>query len=333
MAYLGCDLSVYQGNVDLEKAKANGIDFVILKSGYGKESSQVADNFEINYKKAKAAGLPVGCYHYSYATNVNEARQEAEACLSIIRNKTFDYPVFLDLEESKQFDTGKYNVSEMIKAFCSILENAGYFVGLYMSKSQLMSYVSEDVRSRYAIWVAQYNSSCTYTGQYGMWQYSSTGSVPGIPAAVDMNYCYIDYPSIIKSLGKNGFSKDISEAVKPVDVIVETPKATSSKWTDKMDSEILKLQEVLNNKGANLSMDGIAGDKTLNAAKKYTIELGDRGELTAWVQTRLNSMGFSCGSVDGICGNKTMNAINAFQKSVNVGIGYLGGEDWYYLIR
>lgn len=96
--------------------------------------------------------------------------------------------------------------------------------------------------------------------------------------------------------------------------------------------EIEELQQILNDKGAKLTVDGIAGEKTLSAVKRYIIDNGDKGNLTKWVQKRLNNLGFDCGTADGIAGKKTMNAIAEFQKANKLGVGYLGGGDWYYLI-
>lgn len=107
---------------------------------------------------------------------------------------------------------------------------------------------------------------------------------------------------------------------------------SGSKWSYKYNKQIEELQQILNRKGANIIADGIAGDKTLAAVKIYIIDSGDRGELTKWTQQRLNSLGYTC-SADGIAGKQTMNAIAQFQKSNNLGVGYLGGNDWYYLIK
>ena len=104
-------------------------------------------------------------------------------------------------------------------------------------------------------------------------------------------------------------------------------------WCGKFSQDIRNLQNILIAKGMNISADGIAGEQTLSACKRYTIQSGDRGELTKWVQNRLNSPGFSCGTADGIAGTKTMAAISRFQEKNVLGIGYLGGEDWYYLIN
>lgn len=113
----------------------------------------------------------------------------------------------------------------------------------------------------------------------------------------------------------------------------QTFSTTSGKWDNCKDDLIGQLQAILNSKGFKLQCDSVAGDKVLECCKKYTIQNGDRGILTKWVQTRLNYLGFSCGAVDGIAGRKTMSAIAEFQRANGLGIGYLGGNDWYYLIR
>lgn len=104
-------------------------------------------------------------------------------------------------------------------------------------------------------------------------------------------------------------------------------------WSGKPDKKIVELQEILNRKGANLAVDGIAGDKTYNAVRAYTIEKGDSGELTKWTQQRLTALGYYVGEADGICGEKTLKGIAEFQKDNKLGVGYLGGGDWYYLIK
>lgn len=110
-------------------------------------------------------------------------------------------------------------------------------------------------------------------------------------------------------------------------VVVKTIQTSTSWWSGKYDAQIKELQQILNVGGAGLVVDGIAGDKTFQACKKYTVKQGDTGNLIKWVQKRLNV------SADGIAGNQTMNAIYAFQKKNGLGVGYLGGDDWKYLIR
>ncbi|HOC34819.1 MAG TPA: GH25 family lysozyme, partial [Ruminococcus flavefaciens] len=107
----GIDVSVHNGNIDWGKVKADGIDFAILRAGYGRLVSQKDERFEQNYAGAKAVGLPIGAYWYSYAMTPEEAELEADVFLSVIKGKRFEMPVYFDLEEKKQFDLGKEQVS------------------------------------------------------------------------------------------------------------------------------------------------------------------------------------------------------------------------------
>lgn len=190
----GIDVSKWQGNINFQKVKDSGISFVIIRAGYGNLTSQKDKCFEENYRKAKASGLDVGVYWYSYAMSVDEAKEEAKACLSVIKGKQFEYPVYFDLEEQKQFAKGREFCDSIVNAFCGELEKNGYFAGLYISRSPLESFISESTAKRYALWVAEYSSKCRYKGDYGMWQYSSKEKVNGIIGNCDMNYCYKNYP-------------------------------------------------------------------------------------------------------------------------------------------
>ena len=207
MIIKGIDVSQWQGNIDFNKVKSAGIDFVILRAGYGKYITQKDPTFEDNYRKAKAVGLGVGAYWYSYATTTEDARAEAQTCMEAIKGKTFDYPIYFDLEEQKAFAKGRLTCSSMVETFCDALEKAGYFAGLYISRSPLQTYIASSVANRYALWVAEYGSKCNYGGTYGMWQYSSEGRVGGISGNVDMDICYVDYPALIKNGGFNGYAK------------------------------------------------------------------------------------------------------------------------------
>lgn len=215
MSMKGIDVSKHQGNVNWSHVKADGVKFAIIRAGYGKEASQKDIQFENNYAGCKSNGIPVGVYWYSYATTPDEARKEAAVCLSIIKGKTFEYPVYFDIEESKVLALGKFACTAIAKAFLETVEKVGYFVGIYSSKSHLESCFTEELRTRYAVWVAHYGvEKTTYHGQYGIWQKSSTGKVYGISGNVDVNECYVDYPAAIKKKGLNGF-KTVQTAAKP----------------------------------------------------------------------------------------------------------------------
>ena len=202
----GIDVSTWQGKIDWKQVKGAGIHYAILRSSFGSpDPSQVDNQFENNYKGVKAAGIPVGAYHYGYAVSEAEARQEARFFLDTIKGKQFEYPVYYDVEDNGTMGTlSRQTLTNVIKAFCSEVEKAGYYVGVYASLSWLDGKFYPD-QLPYDIWAAQYFTECQYSGQYGMWQYTSSGSVPGIQGGVDMNECYQDYPKIIKGNHLNGF--------------------------------------------------------------------------------------------------------------------------------
>lgn len=216
MSIKGIDVSSWQGDIDFAKVKASGIDFVIIRAGYGKRTSQKDKCFEQNYSRAKAAGLHVGAYWYSYAQSAADAKREAQACITTLKWKQFDYPIYFDIEERSQISRGRDFCSALISAFCNEMEGNGCFAGFYTSASYAKNVVSETVSKRYAAWIAQWASQLTYTGQCGLWQYSADGEVDGIQGNVDMDYAYVDYPAIITSGGFNGYSNAITEIAKDV---------------------------------------------------------------------------------------------------------------------
>lgn len=200
----GIDVSVHNGNIDWGKVKSGGIDFAILRAGYGRLASQKDEKFEQNYAGAKAAGIPVGAYWYSYAMSEDEARLEADVFLSVIKGKQFEFPVYYDVEEKKQLALGKEKVSAIMRAFLEKVEAAGYFVGLYGSAASLTTHTADDIKSRYTIWLAHWCIHTNYTGAYGIWQHSEAGRVDGINGNVDLDIGYKDFPTIIKGKGLNG---------------------------------------------------------------------------------------------------------------------------------
>lgn len=180
-------------------------EFVILRAGYGKYLKQEDTYFKTNYNGAKAVGLPVGAYWYSYAKTPEEARIEANVCAQVLGNRQFEYPIAFDIEEPSVFALGKAAVSDIIRAFCTELEKKGYFVQVYCSTYYLTNYVDDAVKQRYDVWLAHYNvSRPTYTGSYGIWQYG-IGTCAGINGDTDMNISYRDYPAVIKREHLNGY--------------------------------------------------------------------------------------------------------------------------------
>jgi GH25 family lysozyme M1 (1,4-beta-N-acetylmuramidase) len=204
----GIDVSYAQGNIDWKTLKASGqVDFVIMRAGYGSDRvpSQVDAYFLQNMKAAKEVGMPVGVYWYSYATNTTMALEEALYCIDTIKDYKFDYPVFFDIEERRQANLGIETCSAITETFCTTLEKAGYYVGIYSYKNFFENYITKSVREKYTLWIAQWADENTYKGEYGMWQYTSNGSVPGINGRVDMNICYKNYPALIRYYHKNNY--------------------------------------------------------------------------------------------------------------------------------
>ena len=212
----GIDVSRWQGNINWNLVKNTGVSFAILKLGGADDGYYVDSCFEQNYAKAKAVGLPVGAYWYSNAKSGDEARKEAKFFIEKLRGKQFEYPVYMDVEEQSMLQLGRDKLSDVIVSFLNEMERAGYFAGLYMSASPLTTHTTSYIKNRYAIWVANYGvSKPSYTGQYGMWQKSSTGKINGVSGNVDLNECYVDYYAQIKNDGKNGFTKSEPTPTQP----------------------------------------------------------------------------------------------------------------------
>ncbi len=204
----GIDVSKWQGKIEWQKVKASGIEFAIIRAGYGSSANQKDSFFERNYAGAKTAGLHVGAYWYSYANSFREATGEAKAFQRVIAGKQFDMPVYFDMEEKDQLEAGRDFCSGLIRTFCSEMENAGYFAGFYTSAAYAKTVVSPEILSRYTFWCAQWAKSCSYQGRCGIWQYSSKGRVPGISGDVDLDRCYQDFPKVIRNGGFNGYAKN-----------------------------------------------------------------------------------------------------------------------------
>lgn len=187
----GIDVSRYQSDIDWQKVKAAGVQFAIIKAGYGKYAYQEDPCFEDNIEGAYNAGIPVGVYWYSYADTVAEAKQEAEVCLTVIKpyKDMITLPVFFDQEyEPAILAAGNSIRTQCCVAFIKAIEAAGYKAGLYGSQDWLDNKIDDSqIPATATVWVAQYGDKCTYKGRYTIWQYTSSGKVNGISGRVDTN--------------------------------------------------------------------------------------------------------------------------------------------------
>lgn len=194
----GIDVSEHQGVIDWDSVKSQ-IDYAILRCGYGDNTSSQDDRqFIRNANECVRLGIPFGVYIYSYATSIQQARSEAEHVLRLIKGYKLSYPVYYDLEDSDT--TGQCSnsfIGNMAETFADIIQSNGYWCGMYASTYWWNSKLTDIRFNNWVKWVAQYASNCTYGGSYDMWQYASDDRINGVSGNVDVNYCYVDYPSRI----------------------------------------------------------------------------------------------------------------------------------------
>ena len=196
----GIDVSHYQGSIDWNAVKNSGVTFAILKIGeYWCNSGKILfdEYFEANYAACKRLGIAVGGYFYSYAFNSAEAADEANVCLSLIKGKKFDLPIFYDVEDKiiknglANGQTDKQQLTNASATFCNMMINAGHQAGIYASKNFFLDNFVISAIEKFSIWVAHWGISQTdYPGKYDFWQYTSDGIVPGINGRVDLDWYY-----------------------------------------------------------------------------------------------------------------------------------------------
>lgn len=193
----GIDISKWNGGIDFKKVKSAGIDFVIIRAGFG--TTGIDRLFRANYNAARQAGLHIGVYWYSYAKTKAELQNEISTFLKAIGGMEFDMPIYWDIEEK----WGMVNINYVIPTVCNALESAGYFAGYYTSAS-VNNTVTNENKQRYTSWIAHWGKT---PGAYKpMHQYSSTGNISGINGYVDLDYCTTDFPSVITHNGLNNTS-------------------------------------------------------------------------------------------------------------------------------
>lgn len=201
------DISHHNGTVDFVKVKEDGIDGVIIRTGFGRKHSRQTDRcFETNYSGAKAAGLYVGAYHYCHASNAEEAVREAEFMLEIMKGKSFELPVYGDFEE--QGDLSESTCTEIVRAFCNRLESAGAWAGIYSYDTFFRDKLPESIPERYTVWAARVENifpKHVPKKHVHIWQNSWKGRISGIKGDTDTNFCYRDFPALMKKTGKNRF--------------------------------------------------------------------------------------------------------------------------------
>ena len=200
----GIDVSSWQEIINWRKVKNAGIKFAMIRSSF---STKVDKTFEYNIVEAAKAGIDVGVYHYCYALNAEEAREEAKHFIKTISPYKITYPVVLDFEDNSQVKLDKEVKNEIAQVFIEEVRKAGYYPMIYSYTNWYENYM--DMKALDCeVWVAHWNvPKPSYKGTYGMWQYSSEGKVSGIDVVVDLNVCFKDYAKIIREGGYNHLDK------------------------------------------------------------------------------------------------------------------------------
>jgi GH25 family lysozyme M1 (1,4-beta-N-acetylmuramidase) len=206
------DVSHHNGIIDWKKVKKSGagivtaVDGAIIRAGYGKVLSQKDRCFDSNIKGCEANDLPYGIYWYSYAKTAAEAKKEAQVCLKIIKNTKPLYPVYIDIEDGCQIPLSKKICTEIVTAFCNCIEAAGFFAGVYSFDSFFATNLEKSIPERYSAWVARVGGDKpSHCKTYAIHQYAWNAKIPGISGDVDVNYCYKDFPTVIKKAHLNGY--------------------------------------------------------------------------------------------------------------------------------
>ena len=279
MALKGIDVSEWQGTIDWRKVAKDGVQFAVIHAGYGRELSQKDKYFERNYAGARAAGIKVGAFWYSYADSVARAEQEARTCLKVLDGKHLDLPVFFDQE----YEPGILKLStktrtDIVLKFLETIKAAGRPCGLYSSTDFITTKLQANRLTAYPLWIAEYGSKLHYTGKVWAWQYTDKGRVAGIKGRVDMDHGYF---AQAKNTDSNLLRKgDTGAAVKLLQHrlnILGWQLTEDGIWGVQTDSAVRGYQY-----RAGLTVDGIVGAKTRAALIRDAI-LARAAEIGAYM--------------------------------------------------
>ena len=279
MTLKGIDVSEWQGTIDWRKVAKDGVQFAVIHAGYGRELSQKDKYFERNYAGARAAGIKVGAFWYSYADSVARAEQEARTCLKVLDGKHLDLPVFFDQE----YEPGILKLStktrtDIVLKFLETIKAAGRPCGLYSSTDFITTKLQANRLTAYPLWIAEYGSKLHYTGKVWAWQYTDKGRVAGIKVRVDMNHGYFAQTKTTNTdLLRKGDKGDDIKLLQHRLNILGSQLAEDGIWGVKTDQAVRNYQYK-----AGLTMDGIVGPKTQAALIRDAI-LARAAEIGAYM--------------------------------------------------
>lgn len=307
--YTGIDLSYHNGFVNFSRVKDAGCQYVILRAGYGKNNIDQA--FERYAADCANQNIPFGVYWFSYALNLDMARQEARYAIEAVHNYKTKCLIAYDLEydsvryaRTKGVPIDRELATDMARVFCEEVASAGYIPVLYSNKDYLKNYFDLERIDAY-LWYARYTSrlSDSEKRSCAIWQKTSKGRITGIPGYVDVNEFYVDFES----------AGDVPEP------------------THSGRPEVKALQNALNldgyrdDDGKPLEEDGKVGPKTMAAIGKVVLRRGSSGVMVDWAQKRLNELSGAGLEEDGEYGPATENAVEERQRTEGLKVDGLCG--------
>lgn len=279
------DVSKWQGTMNWGTVKNAGVRHAMIRAGYGNSVLQTDPQFKRNAAQCIALGIDWGAYWYSYATSPAAARQEARCCLSVLQGLKPGMPVAYDIEyEPGILALDNATRTEMVKAFLSEVEAAGYYGILYASTNFIQTKLNWRELACYDVWAAQYGSACTCPLPYGIWQYSSQNplGIPGFGSSLDCNRVYKDYPAIVQAAGLNGFTAPDPDPAPDLSTMRQILNIGPVTMGDALQIQTLCKSLDITSENKLYSSDWNDAEKTLQ-----TITIGPVSSGDAWYIMRL----------------------------------------------
>lgn len=261
---MGIDVSSNNGSIDWKAVKADGVEFAILRCGYGMNQPEQDDvRWQENVAGCEAAGIPYGVYLYSYADSVSRAVSEADHVLRLVAGRSLAYPIYFDMEDQSVFKntTARQRV-KIAAAFCKRIEAAGYKAAIYANHYAFTNELPEKSFNRWERWVAHFAPKCGYRGKYQMWQATNQGKIAGIRGNVDINFMI----------------SDLAMSKPEIKVVSAGKKAVKVSWKPKKKGTTCQIEYSRAKKGnykriSKKAGKGLAKIKKLKAGKNYYIRV------------------------------------------------------------